>query len=303
MKTQNIIITTIISAFAFSNINAQNDVIAFDNVIVEDTTNTKKSVPDTTKINLKNTKILIISNCSENGDVSIETEKEGPNKRGNFDSDYVWAGFQLAVNGYLNNKNSINIQEPYKFMELRTENSFQIGLNFYEERINIFRDKVNLITGLGLTWNNYRFANDITLARSSDFPDLEKETPLFGFEDTRQYKKTKFAVSSLNVPLLLNFCTTKKKSEDDKQFNLSFGVIGSFNYRTVTKTVFDGNKKDVKEKEKGDFGVNPFSAHATVRLKYGWFNLFANYSLTPLFKSDRGPELYPFSIGLGLISF
>jgi hypothetical protein len=114
MKTQNIIITTIISAFAFSNINAQNEVIAFDNVIVEDTTNTKKSVPDTTKINLKNTKILIISNSSDPSDIDIETEKnDGPNKRGNYESDNVWAVFQLDVNGYLNNKNSMNIQEPY----------------------------------------------------------------------------------------------------------------------------------------------------------------------------------------------
>ena len=37
---------------------------------------------------------------------------------------------------------------------------------------------------------------------------------------------------------------------------------------------------------------------ATARIGWGWVNVFATYSLTTLFKTDRGPELYPFSVGL-----
>ena len=42
---------------------------------------------------------------------------------------------------------------------------------------------------------------------------------------------------------------------------------------------------------------------ATVRGGVGWFNLFATYSLTPLFESGRGPELYPFTVGVTLLGF
>jgi hypothetical protein len=32
-------------------------------------------------------------------------------------------------------------------------------------------------------------------------------------------------------------------------------------------------------------------------------NLFAEYSLTPLFNDDKGPELTPLTVGLTLIGF
>jgi hypothetical protein len=36
----------------------------------------------------------------------------------------------------------------------------------------------------------------------------------------------------------------------------------------------------------------------TARVGYKEVAIFANYYMTSLFKPDRGPELYPFSIGL-----
>ena len=56
-----------------------------------------------------------------------------------------------------------------------------------------------------------------------------------------------------------------------------------------------------KEKDKQDFNVNPFRVSLTARMGYGWFNVFATYSLTQLFEDGRGPELYPFTIGITLL--
>ena len=58
-----------------------------------------------------------------------------------------------------------------------------------------------------------------------------------------------------------------------------------------------------KEKDKQSFNTNPFRVSATVRGGVGWFNVFATYSLTPLFENGRGPELYPFTVGVTLLGF
>lgn len=36
----------------------------------------------------------------------------------------------------------------------------------------------------------------------------------------------------------------------------------------------------------------------TARVNFGDLGLFVNYSLTPLFKDGKGPELYPMMVGI-----
>jgi hypothetical protein len=55
-----------------------------------------------------------------------------------------------------------------------------------------------------------------------------------------------------------------------------------------------------KEKNKGDFNLSPLRWGVTARVGYKDVSLFANYYMTSLFKPGRGPELYPFTIGLAI---
>jgi hypothetical protein len=63
------------------------------------------------------------------------------------------------------------------------------------------------------------------------------------------------------------------------------------------------DSKIQKLKSPGDYAMDDFRFAATARVGYGWVNLFANYDLNPLFEDGRGPELYPYSVGVKLISF
>ena len=65
---------------------------------------------------------------------------------------------------------------------------------------------------------------------------------------------------------------------------------------TKIKYVEDGKKE--KDKEKDDFNLSPLRWGLTARIGYEEINLFANYYMTPLFKSGMGPELQPFAAGL-----
>lgn len=128
-------------------------------------------------------------------------------------------------------------------------------------------------------------------------------------------------INYLEVPVLLEFQTNRYRKTNS--FHITAGMV--FGLRIISHTkryVNDLNKEfllvdlgtgetvltgrssgDNKPKKWDDFHLNPFKADATVRIGWGWVNLFGTYSITTLFREDKGPELYPFSVGLTLIGW
>jgi hypothetical protein len=49
--------------------------------------------------------------------------------------------------------------------------------------------------------------------------------------------------------------------------------------------------------------MQPFRWDAYAGIGWGIINLYATYSLNPLFRENRGPELYPFSVGITLVNW
>ena len=62
-------------------------------------------------------------------------------------------------------------------------------------------------------------------------------------------------------------------------------------------------KEETTHIRKDNYNMSPFAAKALVNLGYKSWTFFAEYSLTPLFQSGKGPELYPFNAGLRVIPF
>jgi hypothetical protein len=104
-------------------------------------------------------------------------------------------------------------------------------------------------------------------------------------------------MSYLKVPLLLQINTS---NDPNKNVHLAVGVIGGWNIGTMLKTKYTDQGADHKMVQKSNFNATPFTADLTVRVGYRNFGVFANYSLTPLFKTDRGPSVYSNSIGVSL---
>jgi hypothetical protein len=107
-------------------------------------------------------------------------------------------------------------------------------------------------------------------------------------------------MSFVNVPLLLEFNTSDKPH---KSFHIAAGVIGGYKLTSRTKREYEIDGAAVKEIKKDDYNINPFRLDATVRVGYGDFTLFGTYSLTTLFERNKGPELYPFSVGIRIMPF
>lgn len=235
---------------------------------------------DTMTIKMGRSQIKI----DDKGNVDMSKSKEKPSFDGH------WSGFYLGVNGYLNPDHELGIPEEYARLDLKYEKSIDVQINFYEQSFNLAGEKLGLVTGLGLQWDNYRFNNDVILSMDDDTLGFDEPNP------DRDYKKSKLLTTYLNVPLFLEFQTNNDNQFDS--FHLSAGVIGGWRIGSHSKVVYNDRNKN---KEREDFYTNPFRADAALRIGWGKINLYAGYNLIPLFKDDKGPELYPFNAGLQIV--
>lgn len=228
-----------------------------------------------------------------------------------------WAGVDLGVNGFMTSGGSFDLSNPShfeqtnpekvtQFMELDLNKSWTVSVNFLELYLPIKKHHFGLVTGLGTEWNNYELKHNVRLTPQGGEYVFDEVTEYnkdytWGVVDTNfNLTKNRFKTWYINAPLLLEINPGKSRK---KTFHLSAGAIFGLNLQTKMKYKFNDNGDNKKVKDKDSFNTNPFRVSLTARAGIGWFNVFATYSLTPLFESGNGPELYPFSVGVTLFGF
>jgi hypothetical protein len=220
------------------------------------------------------------------------SEKHKSNKSSEFKGH--WAGFQLGLNNYLNSTNSMSLDNSMNYMDLNTDRSWTYGLNLLQYDFGFGTNKVGMVTGLGIEWSNYNFERNYSILRDSIGVIQPYDLSYLG-----SIQKNKLSTTFLNVPLLLEFQIPAGK----KRIYFSGGLIGGIKLGSHTKIVYKENGDKKKIKDKDDYNLNSLRYGITARAGYKGLNLFATYNLTPLFETNKGPELYPFYIGLTLIDF
>ncbi len=208
----------------------------------------------------------------------------------------TWTGFYLGVNGYMTSGQSLDLPEKDSYMDLEYNNSISVNLNLWQQNLAIARghkSALGLVTGLGVGWNNYRFEKNTRL--------VHEDNQLGHYEDEINFRKNKLTISHLNVPLMLEFQAAQ--GNPSSQFHMAAGLNLGVRLRSHTKYVYtvDGSKE--KEKDFKSYHLVPLRYEAIARIGWGRINLFASYSLNSMFRDERGPELYPFSIGLRILNF
>jgi hypothetical protein len=106
---------------------------------------------------------------------------------------------------------------------------------------------------------------------------------------------------NLEVPLLVEFQIPIRNYANRLYF--STGVTGSRRLESHTKIKYEKDGKNEKLKAPGNYSVRDYKVAATIRIGYRWVNLFATYDIFPLFEDEKGPVMYPYSLGIRLISF
>jgi len=242
---------------------------------------------DTSRFSIGSTKVILITDAEQNKpeDISIKKEKK---QRWNH-----YVGIDLGINGLLSEKNSVDLPEEAQFMDLDYAKSVSISLNFFEQYIPIAKEKFGISTGLGFEFNKYALDRDYTILTNKD--------STFGFQDsTIVLEKNLFKSEVLNWPVMLE---TNLGKDAKHSFHLAVGGMLSYRLGAKTKQIFNQANEEYKVKNRTDYNTNPFLFSLVARVGYGGFTVFANYSLTPMFENNEGPELYPFTVGVSLVSF
>ncbi len=199
-----------------------------------------------------------------------------------------WAGFELGLNNYVNADFKTTLDDP--LFELTPEASWVFALNFMEFNIP-FSKGVGLVTGMGSTWNNYHFRNNVNVYENADGIIVAEP------ETERNYKKNALNLWYLTIPLIFEFQIPVDKS--NHSVHVGFGAVGSLKLTSKMVQKYDGSKS----KDKSDFQIPGVKYGLTARIGYRFIKLFVNYDMVPLFKENRGPEVFPVSAGITLISF
>ncbi len=204
-----------------------------------------------------------------------------------------WAGFEMAVNGYGKSGFTTSLPGGYEDMEQDFGHSFQYNINLFEHDFVIGKGNCGIVTGLGMTFNNYRFhdKNIVPTTENGYFEITHDNTP------NRGYTKSKLGMFWLRVPVLFEWQSDHHRWSN---FYASVGVVGSVKLSSNTKQKYNENGKQTV-KDFDDFYLNPFKAEVEARVGVGCFGVVASYGFTEMFRNNKGPKLYPFSIGLSLL--
>lgn len=257
---------------------------------------------DTTKVSF-GSHTLIVDN---NGDVKWRRTK--PVKFNGH-----WAGVDLGINGYFTPGLNTDYGKGYDYLNQRYEKSINVNVNIFEQNITFNKAKtIGLVTGVGFSFNNYRFSNKTYLS-----PDSNQ---ISGFYMRNvNVRKSKLSLLYLTVPVIFEFQSNNARRSH--RFFVGVGMLINARLRTHTKIYFNElNKQYYLEnpatgtrlpdyyttpnqnivKSVNSFNLQPFRFDATLRIGYGIISLYATYALNQMFLKRQGPELNQWSAGISL---
>jgi hypothetical protein len=256
---------------------------------------TKEENSDSTKIKLgKDTELIIIDHSKknkeekQNEDKTIEKDKnKSESKPKKYENS--WSGIDVGYNMLLNSSNQLSFgNTPYWENEVGRSSSFHF--NAFSHKFPIMKQYVGFVTGFGFGMNSIGINRDYRLQTNSD-----STYAILINDSTNNVRQNSLTMGIIEVPLLIEFAT---KSNREKAFYLSTGVIGGI--RVGSSYNMRGKKNNVKYREtvNDDFNINPFQLDATVRIGYGGFGAYASYGLTNLFKANKSPQMSIFQFGV-----
>jgi|GEM_PF-163451 len=176
-----------------------------------------------------------------------------------------------------------------------------LGTSFYVLYNNpIGKSNFSFAFGLGITAHNLK-SNSLIKVDTTGGLSISKfyKIPSKVDGNSIKYKRNKLTVAYLDIPMEFRY-KTKNEMKFALGFKLGF-LVGSHtkykgdNLETGTES-YKIKQSDIKNLENMSYGV-------TGQIGYKWINLVGCYSLSNLFKNDKGPDIYPISIGVALRPF
>lgn len=135
---------------------------------------------------------------------------------------------------------------------------------------------------------------------------FQKLPEMIGSIET-SYKNNKLTAVYVDVPLEFRFRTKNEGQKIKAAIGFKVGyLLSSHQKYRGDDMVWDYASRSwslqsddlVRHKNYKVPNIEVYRMGPTVRVGWGWVNVSAYYSLTNLFKKNKGPEMYPLSVGL-----
>ncbi len=216
----------------------------------------------------------------EDEEIWSETKGKRNKVQISYDDDIWDYGYEMGLSILHDTDYSLYPTSAGEFMSLDQRKSIHMAIPLLTTGSSvIWRDHIGLSSSLLLTCDNYSFSNRITLA-----PDaagmLQPESVSVG-----NYKKSKLTTAALRIPVLLHLRFGK--------VSLAGGAYGEVLINSHTKVKFPREKERLSQLNQLRYG---FYARAGID---DTVYVYGEIGRTALFKSDKGPETFPYSIGIG----
>jgi len=176
-------------------------------------------------------------------------------------------------------------------IKIRTINQGFQGFAMYN--VPFGKSNFGFAIGLGFRVHNL-FGNFIVKSTSDSTTFIAIDTMNI------DYKRSKLTLPIIELPIEFRFKSRSK---------VALGIGFKVGYLLPAHTKYVGDNYDPKNGEKLRVkyreikNLEQFSYGPTLRIGYRWFHLNAYYSLSTLFTKNKGPEMYPLSVGFLLMPF
>ena len=224
--------------------------------------------------------------------VKVDKEERRKNWSGSFNPH--WAGLEVGINIFQNSDYSIYKGTEYEqfgeVFDLNPGKSLSWNLNFMEFAFKNEKKTFGIVTGMGFSFNDYAFDLPVTIVKQDGYGMV---VPMNISEEFSSVKKSKLHVNYITAPLMLEIKTPLRMGHS--RLYIAGGAIGGLYLGSHTKYKYYNRNK---EKTKSTFHINQWKYDLTARIGFGDFCVFANYSMTSLFKEAKGPEIHPLLIGI-----
>ena len=174
-------------------------------------------------------------------------------------------------------------------LKLINGKSSNFNLWIVQQKVNLYKNKLNLKYGVGFEMFNFRLEQPVSFRN-----DLPNKMIL----DNISFSKNKLFAKYLTVPFQLNF---KSDPKSNKSFYMSAGMSAGYlvDARNKQKSSERG-----KQKYDGNFNLNNWRFATIGELGVGGIRLYGSYGLTNMFtKNLTHFEFHPYTIGLRFSNF
>lgn len=291
MKKITLILVTLIITLSVFGQNEDPNVDEMKNEL-------KSQKDDTTNIRFKRKTVKIIE---DDGETQIFVKKHKKDDWDWFwDNDDrfkgSWSGFSVGLSNFVDKDFSLSRDASNQYMDLNTGKSWHMNLNFAQYSINFVNEQFGLVTGLGLEWTYYRFDDNNSIQKNPTTGYIEPRDLAIDKPEW-EILESKLSTTFATLPILLE---VHSSSSQDKGLVFAVGAIGGVKLGSNTKIVYKENDNKNKSKIKDDYNISPFRYGVHARVGVGNWLIYGTYYFTSIFEKNKGPELYPISVGFAL---